>query len=111
MPWKPLPDPDGPPPRRLRDSLDRLTRSLGAGPADTVAVLFSDWEDLVGPQIAAHSRPRSLRHGVLAVVVDQPGWATQFRFMEQDLLVRLTEALGTGNVERIDVRVGDLPPD
>lgn len=106
MPWRPLPDPDGIPPRRLRESLDRVTRSLGAGGADTVATVFARWESLVGEQIAAHVRPRSLRDGVLVVLADHPGWATQLRFLEGDLLSALSGVLGPGAVTAIEVRVG-----
>jgi predicted nucleic acid-binding Zn ribbon protein len=105
-PWKPLPDPDGVPPRRLGESLDRVARSMGAGGSATLSALFEDWEAMVGPQVAAHARPRSLRGGVLVVVADQPGWATQLRYLETDLLARLGERLGPGAVSAIEVRVG-----
>lgn len=105
-PWRPLPDPEGRPPRALGESLDRVARALGAPDAGSVAAVFSDWEAIVGPQVAAHVRPRTLRDGVLVVVADQPGWATQLRFLETDLLTRLRERLGTGAVTAIEVRVG-----
>jgi predicted nucleic acid-binding Zn ribbon protein len=41
----------------------------------------------------------------LVVVVDQPGWATQLRFLEADLLRRLAEMVGPGVVETIEVKV------
>jgi len=105
-PWKPLPDPDGVPPRRLAESLDRVARSMGAGSSAALSSLFVDWEAMVGPQIAAHVRPRSLRDGVLVVVADQPGWATQLRYLEADLLSRLADRLGPAAVSAIEVRVG-----
>ena len=39
------------------------------------------------------------------VAVDEPAWATQLRWLEADLVTRLNEALGAGQVERIEVRV------
>jgi len=67
--------------------------------------LFGRWDELVGPQIAAHSRPVSLRKGVLTVGVDQPGWATQLIYFEADMLARLAESIGAGTVTRIVVQV------
>jgi predicted nucleic acid-binding Zn ribbon protein len=71
--------------------------------------VFSRWEEVVGPGIAAHATPRSLTDGVLVVGVDQPGWATQLRYLTNDLLQRLKEVAGPGVVGRIDIRVEGGP--
>jgi hypothetical protein len=39
------------------------------------------------------------------VAVDEPAWATQLRWLEADLLARLNDVLGPGQVARIEVRV------
>jgi predicted nucleic acid-binding Zn ribbon protein len=49
-------------------------------------------------------RPLKLDRGVLVVQVDDPAWATQMKFLERDLLDRLTAA-GSGPVERVEIRV------
>ena len=99
---KPLGPPD---PRRLGESLDVVARSLGAPPASALVTLFEGWADIVGPTVAAHSKPLSLTRGVLAVAVDEPGWATQMTYLEADLLRRLDETVGPGAVTRVTVRV------
>ena len=104
-PIAPLPGQPGPGPRRVAESLDRLATLLGVPSAGVLAALFSAWPELVGDAVGAHSRPRSLRDGVLVVAVDEPAWATQVRWLESDLLVRLGEVLGEGVVQSIDVRV------
>ena len=96
---------DPPDPRRLGESLDAVARSIGGPPASALVTLFDGWADIVGPTVAAHSKPLSLTRGVLAVAVDEPGWATQMTYLEADLLRRLTEALGPGIVTRVTVRV------
>ena len=68
-------------PRPVADSLDRVTRAFGAPRARLLAAVFSRWEELVGPEIARHAQPRSLRGGVLVLTADQPAWATQLRYM------------------------------
>jgi predicted nucleic acid-binding Zn ribbon protein len=70
-----------------------------------LASLFDGWEDLVGAQIAAHARPLSLVRGVLSISVDEPAWATQLSYLESELLARIAEGLGEGQVTRIQVRV------
>ena len=105
-PWKPLPTPDssGSEPRPLAESLDRLTSSLGVPSAAALGAVFDRWDDIVGPAVAEHVQPRSLRDGVLVVEVDQPAWATQLRFLEADVLRRVAEVTGTA-ADRLEVRL------
>ena len=102
--WKPLPG-DGPEPTRVGASLDRVAHALGVTRASTLSGVFASWPDMVGESVAQHTRPRSLRDGTLVVSVDEPAWATQLRWLEADLLARLAEVLGPGQVARIEVRV------
>jgi predicted nucleic acid-binding Zn ribbon protein len=81
---------------------------MGAPKARLLAAVFAHWEQLVGPEIAAHAEPRSLRAGVLLLAVDQSGWATQLRYLAPDLLGRLRLATGTTEITEIQIRVA--PP-
>ena len=104
--WKPLPG-EVPEPRRVGESLDRVASSLGLDSA-----LVTQWAQLVGPALAEHTRPRGLHDGTLLVAVDDPAWATQLRWLEADLVVRLGDVLGPDRVARIEVRVrGNVTPD
>ena len=96
-------------PRPVSDSLEPLARRLGAPTARSLGAVFSRWEEAVGATVAAHARPVSLADGVLVVAVDQPGWATQLRYLSGDLLGRLAEVAGEGVVGRIDIRVDSGP--
>jgi predicted nucleic acid-binding Zn ribbon protein len=93
-------------PRPVADSLDRVSRAFGAPRARLLASLFSRWETIVGQEIAQHAEPRSLRDGVLVLVVDQPAWAAQLRYLGADLLARLRADVGSSEVTEIQVRVG-----
>lgn len=90
----------------VTDALDDLLRSLrgGAGRAE-VGGVFGRWEEAVGPALAANVRPVRLEHGTLLVEVDDPAWATQVRFLHDDLRARLAEVTGV-EVAQIEVRVG-----
>jgi predicted nucleic acid-binding Zn ribbon protein len=70
-----------------------------------LTAVFSRWEQLVGPDIAAHARPRSLRQGTLIVLVDQPAWATQLRFMAGDLLARIQAEADAPEITEIRIGV------
>ena len=92
-------------PRRIGEHLDRATRGLGVPKAGTLAVVFSRWAELVGPDIAAHAEPRSLRDGVLLVVVDQAAWAAQLRYLGADLVSKIANIAGSSEVTNVEFRV------
>jgi predicted nucleic acid-binding Zn ribbon protein len=98
-------------PRQLSDSLDRATRRLGGPRTAVLTQVFAGWEQVVGPDVAAHAQPRSLRDGVLVIAVDQPAWASQLRFLGGDLLARIRDATGCSDVTEILVKVvGERDP-
>ena len=91
----------------LSAALDGVVRELG-GPALSSASLsgvFGQWREVVGDVIADHADPISIDGGRLVVAVDQPGWATQLRFLEGDLLARIAERVGPAVVTSLEVRV------
>lgn len=93
-------------PLGLRSSLDRLSQSMGAPSGRALEVVFTQWEQVVGPAVAAHVRPASLRFGVLVVVADHPSWASEVRWLGPKLLSRLAEFAGGDVATNLEVRVG-----
>jgi predicted nucleic acid-binding Zn ribbon protein len=92
-------------PTRLGDALRAVGNELGLPAPDLVASLVERWPDVVGTTVAAHARPRSIRDGVLTVAVDAPPWATQLRYLENDIRVRLREISGRDTVTTVRIVV------
>ena len=92
-------------PRQIGDGLDRIAHRLGAPAASAMGAVFSRWEAAVGSAIAAHARPVGLHDGVLTVAVDDPAWATQLRFLANDIVGKIAAVAGPNVVGRIEVRV------
>jgi predicted nucleic acid-binding Zn ribbon protein len=67
--------------------------------------VFARWPEIVGAQMAAHTRPLAVRAGRLLVAVDDPAWAPQVRFLEAQIVARVREVLGDDDVGHVDVRV------
>ena len=103
--WRPFGAPGSDEPKRVSESLRRVAAHLGAPDPDTLGVVFSHWEETVGPGLADHTRPVSLSGDSLVVEVSESAWATQIRFLEADLLARLAEVAGRPVAARIEVRV------
>lgn len=105
MSWRPLPNEQGDPPVSISAPLDRVMESLGAPPPATTKSLFDSWSAIVGTAISSAATPVSLARGVLAITVQDGGWASQLRWMETTLVAKINAELGEGTVERFDVRV------
>ena len=110
MGWEPLPD-DRRTIRPVSTSLDRLRRTLGLARSDTFAQVEESWTQLVGQRLAPHAQPRSLRDGVLIVVVQDPAVAEHFRWSANDLMQAVNAVCGGAEVSSVEVRVGPLEDD
>jgi predicted nucleic acid-binding Zn ribbon protein len=95
--WEPLSKPT----RRLGEALSEVARDLHLDDPDDVAAVMAAWPDAVGEAVAAHVRPRRLQDGELLVEVDAPVWATQLRYLEEDVLRRLGRKVRPGVVKSI----------
>ncbi len=109
MPWEPLPSNPEKEPSGIGESLDRLVKRLGAPSASAIGGLFEHWAEVVGEQVAEHTKPVTVHHGTLVVQVSDPAWAPQLRFLEIEVLARAREVLGEPGLERLQVRV-EVPP-
>ena len=92
-------------PRPIGETVDRVLRGLGNPGIAAVQTVFTEWESLVGADTASHAKPVSLDGQCLLVAVDEPAWATRFRFEQAGLLERFASEFGEGVVTRIEVRV------
>ena len=66
--------------------------------------VFGRWAEIVGPELAEHTRPESLADGELTVTADSTAWATQVRLLAAHLVRRLNDELTDGSVQRVRVR-------
>jgi predicted nucleic acid-binding Zn ribbon protein len=105
VPWKPLPDAESWAPRRVSEDLDELLRRAGGTGGAATALVWSHWQDAVGPAVAAHAHPAALKGRTLVVAVDSPAYATQLRLLGRQLLNRLGEIAGRGVIDAIEVTV------
>jgi predicted nucleic acid-binding Zn ribbon protein len=97
--------------RVRRDDPQPLTAAMGGllsarGWRQRVAVgaVFGRWAEVVGAEVAAHTRPAVFEDGELVVIADSAAWATQVRLLAPQLLRRLGAELGAGTVRRVRVQ-------
>jgi hypothetical protein len=93
-------------PQPFNAALGGLLSARGWRQRAAVGGVFGSWAEIVGPQLAAHTRPESFDDGELVVLADSDAWAAQVRLLAPQLLRRLGEELGAGTVRKVRVRGG-----
>jgi predicted nucleic acid-binding Zn ribbon protein len=96
-------------PQRLGQAIGGLLDEHGWQQRAAIGSVFGRWAEIVGHDLAAHTRPDAFADGELAVTADSTAWATQVRLLAPQLVRRLNAELGDGTVRRVRVR-GPAPP-
>jgi predicted nucleic acid-binding Zn ribbon protein len=91
-------------PQKLGSLVRRLVVDRGWEATAASAGVVGRWEEIVGPEIADHARPVSLREGELVLVAESTAWATQLRLLVPRIQARLAAETGAGVVTRIRVQ-------
>ena len=76
-------------PRSVKDVLRRLISDFDDG--GSMYLIYQHWTEAVGETIASHCKPRRVVDDYLLIEVDHPGWATESRYLEAELVTKLTQ--------------------
>ncbi|HSE60398.1 MAG TPA: DUF721 domain-containing protein [Nitrospiraceae bacterium] len=88
--------------------LDAVAERLGIRAKLLEQRLRRDWVEIVGEQVAAHTRPEQIRYRKLSVLVDHSVWMQQLAFLKPDLLRQIRVSVGEDLVQDLLFRIGDL---
>lgn len=91
-------------PQPLGAAISGLIEDQGWRMAAKAGSMFGRWDQIVGPELAAHTKPDGFADGELTITADSTAWATQVRLLAPALLRRLNAELGDGSVTRVKVR-------
>ena len=101
------PEARGGSPELLGDILRRVMRDVRPARGRRRDAILRAWEGAAGPEIAALTRPATLRQGVLTIEVRSAGLLHELRgFRQQELLDRFLEAAPEGRVRELRFRLG-----
>ncbi len=90
----------------LGDLVPKVLKDLGLDAPAGVLRIVDRWEEAVGPEIAAHCRPVSLRDGRLEASVDSSVWCQQLQLQVPQILGALREVFGDEAPTQLRFRVG-----
>ena len=76
-----------------------------------VSRIAADWPGIVGPQLAANTRPAHLENKILAVYVSHPAWLMELRGAPTaEILSRLQARFGKNLIQNVRFAVDPDPP-
>ncbi|MFO7273940.1 MAG: DUF721 domain-containing protein [Bacillota bacterium] len=94
---------------RLDRALEALIRRMGLEARLARQRVLSEWDRVVGPEIAARARPVRLSGSELVVAVEHAGWAQQLAFFKAGIIKDLNRAVGSELVRDIRFVHGRSP--
>jgi len=99
----------------MRKKLDRLSYTLGSmlkarglGSRLSEYRVFGQWEKAVGPVIARHAQPQTVRGKKLTLVVDSPAWMQQLSLLKPQIVEKVNKTLGKEVIKEITLRLGEV---
>lgn len=92
---------------RLSDSLAEFLADSGIGERVAEAAVVPEWDERVGPAIAAVTTPISVSHGTLLVGVRSSAWLMELHLMEPEIVRKLNEGRSRGRIRRIRFVLAD----
>jgi predicted nucleic acid-binding Zn ribbon protein len=96
-------------PQPLTSAIEGLVDTRGWQQRAAMGSVFGRWAEIVGRDLAAHTRPDSFADGELAVTADSTIWAAQVRLLAPQLVRTVNAELGEGVVLRVKVRGPSSP--
>ena len=103
----PSPQPQGP--RRLGDFIKFFLKKNGLDTTVKGIGVSRAWEQAVAdPRLVAHTRPGTVRSGILKVVVDAPVVLQELNFRRRELAKKVAELAPTSGVRDLRFVIGSI---
>jgi len=91
-------------PVHLRAVLEQLFKDFGTPDITVVTSIIDQWEEIVGSDLAAKISAVAISGSELIVRVEDPAWASQISWLENQLLDKITRLIGEEKITSIRVR-------
>ena len=88
----------------MRSVLEQLLKDFGTPDITTVTSIIDQWEEIVGSDLATKISAVAISGSELIVRVDDPAWASQISWLENQLLDKITRLIGEEKITSIRVR-------
>ena len=93
---------------RLSHTLGSMLKARGLGSRLDEYRVFGQWEKSVGPAIARHAQPQTVRGKKLTLIVDSPAWMQQLSLLKPQIIEKVNRNLGKETIKDITLRLGEV---
>ncbi len=88
----------------LKDLLDILLSRLKIDTTDDLAEMRRQWMEIVGPDIAPHTKIFEIRGSILVVESDHPAWSSTLLMKKKQILARIATQYPGLDIKGISVK-------
>jgi predicted nucleic acid-binding Zn ribbon protein len=93
---------------RLSHTLGSMLKARGLGGRLNEYRVFGQWDRSVGPVIARHAQPQTVRGKKLTLVVDSPAWMQQLSLLKPEIVEKVNKTLGMDAIKSISLKLGEV---
>jgi len=93
---------------KLSTTLGKLLKARGFQGRLYEYRIFGQWETSVGPMIARHAQPQSVRGNKLSLIVDSPAWMQQLSLLKPEIISKLNNGVGRDVIKDITLKLGEI---
>ena len=93
---------------RINSVLNTVAQSYGLDTKFWEYRLQRNWRHIVGPTVAAHTRPHRISFRTLQLVVENSLWMQQLVFLKPHMLEKINVTIGKSLISDIIFRIGDI---
>lgn len=93
---------------KIGSVLDKILRQYRPKADQAVCRVWDIWDTAVGAEVAANARPAAFKGDILLVHVSNSSWLHHLRFMEDELVSKVNEALGADRIKTIQLKIGPV---
>ena len=94
-------------PMKVGEALKKYLAQSQVGERMEEATIVPEWNERVGPRIAAVTRPLRVSRGTLFVAVRSSAWLMELRLMEGEILRCLNEGRERGRIDKVRFVMSD----
>jgi predicted nucleic acid-binding Zn ribbon protein len=95
-------------PQAISDVLQQVVENINEMKKQDIFVVLASWQEIAGKRFYPHTRPASLKKGVLKVFVDTSAWFYQANMEKAAILKAAQKKMGTRKVKSIEFRIGSF---
>jgi len=96
-------------PEEIGRTVKTVLQNLGMDRIIRKHSIWNGWEEIVGREVASHTRPAFYSGRCLFITVDHSTWMHQLNFLKESIIANINRKLGSEAVKEIRFRMGTLP--